>query len=268
MSRNFMIILLLSSLYISGVVSATYDVIPKYGEKKTSGLRYAVLDTSGFEVGDEIYISVTAYYRCNNYYDLYYRFYETIEGKSSLSYSDSVYYSSISYTESFNSYEETINYKIKKQKSNDNFLYMESKCSPPLYFENTESDTTKVILIVSIVVSIVVLAIIITVVVCMCRRCKRNAAYGAVAYNQPIGYSVSPYAAQPVVGVNVVQPMHPVQPMQAVQPVMNAQPYTNYAPNQNYNQNVNNQDVQYSSITPGQASDNRMNPNINYEKPH
>ena len=112
------------------------------------------------------------------------------------------------------------------------------------------------------VFSVIALAIIIAIIVYCCRRCKR-AAVGRVPYPVTPVYGVSPYAAQPVVGVGMVQP------------VLNVQPYgvnANYAHNPipnvnlNYNQAINNQYAQYNLATPVQPeSDMRMNQDFEYD---
>ena len=276
MHSNFMFVFLLHSILFSVIFSGCCDVIPKYGSKKTDDGK-AVLNTSDFAVGDKIYISVTYYYcHCIGYNYLHYGFYESIEDKTSLSTDSYVDSSSSSSYEYFGSCEYTYNYKIKKQNNNDNYLYMESSCDPPVLFENTEDDVSKTILIVSIVCAIIFVVIMILIIYfCCCRRGQRRCCcgyttYGTVSYAQspaiPV-YNVSPYGAQPVVGVNVVQPV-PITNGQPAQPITNGQPYYNYGPNQNYNQNANNQDVQYNSASAGQGSDYRINQGAKYEKPH
>ena len=91
-------------------VALSHDVIPKYGSKETNR-QYVVLDTKDFAVDDKIYISVTTYDYCYDTY-LYYGFYQSIDDKSTLRYSDYVYQSSSTTTSSFN-YKEKYNYHIK-----------------------------------------------------------------------------------------------------------------------------------------------------------
>ena len=258
MTSKFQFISILSLLLINAVLS--YEIIPKYGAKKVYD-HSVVLETKDFDVGDNIYISVTTYDYCFNTY-LYYQFYQSINDKLVLVYSDSVYQTSSSTVSGF-SYEEEYTYKIKKPSSNGNYLYLESNCYPPLYFENTEKDGSIVVLVVSIVVSVVVVVVFIIIICCCCKNCRR----GTVAAVPVSGvYGVSPYSVQP----NYMM----------VQPVPNIQPYDpNYIQNQNYSQNYNqnytsninnnNQNVQYNSGAAAQpASDFRMNQAINYEKPH
>jgi len=262
MVSNFEFISILSLFLIN--VALSHDVIPKYGSKETNR-QYVVLDTKDFAVDDKIYISVTTYDYCYDTY-LYYGFYQSIDDKSTLRYSDYVYQSSSTTTSSFN-YKEKYNYKIKKQSSNGNYLYLESSCFPPLFFENTESDSSVTVIIISVVVSVVVIVVFIIIFVCLCKRCRsRRGTIAAVPVGEVYGYS--PYIVQP--NVVMVQPVQNVQPYNAnyIQNQNYAQNYgQNY--NQNYNQNINNQDVQYNSAAAAQqASDYRINQDIKYEKPH
>ena len=141
---------------------------------------------------------------------------------------------------------------MKKDTDNGNYLYMKHQCTGEVKIENTEEDGGKIILIVTIVCSIVFIIIVIIIIVCCCRTCKRRAAmpYGGVGYMTPVGYGVSPYSVQPVMGV---------QPMQ---PVVNVQPYgVNYSVNPNYGQSVSNAPV------PLGGSSLRMDNTPKYEKP-
>ena len=246
-------ILFLNLLLIKGIIS--YQIIEKYDSEKTSN-NYIVLKTSEFDIGDYIYISVTTNYACYDTY-LYYDFYASINEKETLTYSDSVDYSSVTRISSYNSFKETYSYKLKKQNSYENYLYLESNCRAPLVFENTENSGETVI-IIAIVISIIGFAIIIAIIVCCCKKCKRYRVYGTVPAPITPVYQVSPYVIQPGVGGVMIQP------------VVNVQPYgVNYIQTPNYAQNINNQYVQYNSTNPVQTtSDYRMDQEIKYEKPH
>ena len=260
MAKDFLLLLILNLLLISNVTPYTHEVFDKYSSKKTKN-KYIVLDSSGFDVDETIYISLTTRISCKSP-DLYYQFYKTIEDKQFLSYKNSVSYSS----KSESSVDYTYNYKITKQNSDNNYLYLESKCIAPLVFENTKHDTSKVNLIVSIVCSIIVVAIIIITIVCICKR--RKAALAATVTPVPVTptYGVSPYPAQPVISVSP-------QPVVTVQPYGNnyiqGQNYNNPTYNQNYNnQNNYNPDVQYNSAAGAQsASDYRENQGYTSSKP-
>ena len=268
MSLKLRTIFVLNLLFMSSVLSV--GVMNKYGTA-TSYTGDIYLDVSGFDDGEKIYISVTTSYCVIT--NLQYRFYESTSSSNSLTNLFSVSYTSSSYTDTYNSYEEEYNYKIEKQSGGYKYLYLKSSCNRPIYFENTEEGDSTVAIILAVVFSIIGIAIIITIIVCCCRRCKRARVYGTVPYPvtpvTPV-YGVSPYAAQPVISVGSVQP---IMNMQAVQPM---QPYganPNYTPspnvNQNYNQVNNNPDVQYNSAAPvPPGSDVRINQDVRYEKPH
>ena len=237
----------------------TIQTISQYGSLTTNS-NEAFLDTSGFSVDEKIYIKVTTknYAYCINGLD--YDFYETNTG----SYFNAYQHTTSSTTSSVSvggSTETTYYYTVKKGSSKDNYLYMEFDCTGQIKIENTEDDDGNTIMIVAIVVSIVVVIIIIIIIVCVCRRCRtQGRVYGGVGYGTPypvgaVGYGVTPYAVpiQPVVGVTPMQP------------VANVQPYgANYAPDPNYGQNIPN--TPYSPVLQGSSS-NRIEPNIQYEKP-
>ena len=268
MSINLRTIFILNLLFMSSILSI--ETLNKYGSTSSlSGTIY--LDVSGFDDGETIYISTTVYYNCHNEL-LYYRFYES-NSNTAPSATTPVSWKSSSYTETYNSYEEKFNYEIQKQSGGYKYLYLQSNCFPPIYFENTEEGDSTVAIILAVVFSIIAIAIIITIIVCCCRRCKRARVYGTVPYPvtpvTPV-YGVSPYAAQPVISVGSVQPimnMHAVQPMQPYGANPNYTPSPNV--NQNYNQVNNNPDVQYNSAAPvPPGSDVRINQDVRYEKPH
>lgn len=262
-------IFVLSFLFMSSVLSI--DVMSKYGSKRSSSGKI-YLDLSDFGDGETIYISTTTYHACYNTF-LYYKFCEMLSNigpTSGLSYVSST---SSSYTDTYSSYEEEYNYELEKQSGGYRYLYLQSDCTPPIYFENTEEGDSTVAIILAVVFSVIAIAIIITIIVCCCRRCKRARVYGTVPYPvtpvTPV-YGVSPYPAQPVISVGSVQPimnMHAVQPMQPYGANPNYTPSPNV--NQNYNQVNNNPDVQYNSAAPvPPGSDVRINQDVRYEKPH
>ena len=202
MSNKFIIFFTLISLSIITITSSV-EIIPKYG-KKTTYNSYIYLDVSGFDTGDKIYISITTTSYANSRLD--YAFCQNIDtcSSSTLRY----VYESSSTSDSYD-YEETFNYKIKKDIS-ANYLYMKYYFYPPVTIENTEDDVSIAIIIISVVCSVVFLVIIIVLIICCCRRCHRARTYGTVPYPITTGYGVSPYAVQPV-----------------VQPVVSVQPYYN-----------------------------------------
>ena len=260
MSLKLQFILVLNLLFAGGVVSI--EVMSKYSSK-TVYSNSIFLDISGFDIEETIYISVSTDYPCY-YNNLHYKFYIKTED-----YRTSDFLSSVSYSSSFTkSTKETYNYRIENENDGCKYLYMESDCSPPLTFENTEKDSTTTIIIIVVVVFVVFIVVLIIIIVCCCKRCKRASVYGTVPYPvAPITpvYGVTPYVSQPVVGVGMVQPM---------QPVMSVQPYGvnggyNQNMNQNYNTNINNINTPYNSAAPGvPGSDTRINQEIRYEKPH
>ena len=205
MSNKFIIFFTLISLSIITITSSSVEIIPKYG-KKTTYNRYIYLDVSGFDTGDKIYISITTTSYANSRLD--YAFCQNTGASCSSSTLRSVYESSSSTTDAYY-YEETFNYKIKKDTS-ANYLYMTYNFVPPVTIENTEDDVSIAIIIIAVVCSVVFLAIIIVIIICCCRRCHRARTYGTVPYPITTGYGVSPYAVQPV-----------------VQPVVSVQPYYN-----------------------------------------
>ena len=259
MSLTLQFILVLNLLFAGGVVSI--EVMSKYSSK-TVYSNSIFLDISGFDIEETIYISVSTDYPCY-YNNLHYKFYIKTED-----YRTSDFLSSVSYSSSVTkSTKETYNYRIENESGGYKYLYMESDCSPPLTFENTEKDSTTTIIIIVVVVFVVFIVVLIIIIVCCCKRCKRASVYGTVPYPvAPITpvYGVTPYVSQPVVGVGMVQPM---------QPVMSVQPYGvnggyNQNINQNYNPNIINQDTPYNSAAPGVAgSETRINQGIRNEKP-
>ena len=202
MSNKFIIFFTLISLSIINLTSSSVEIIPKYG-KKTTYNSYIYLDVSGFDTGDKIYISITTTSYANSRLD--YAFCQNTGASCSSSTLRSVYESSSSTTDAYY-YEETFNYKIKKDTS-ANYLYMKYNFPPPVTVENTEDDVSIAIIIIAVVCSVVFLAIIIVLIICCCRRCHRARTYGTVPYPITTGYGVSPYAVQPV-----VQPVVTVQP--------------------------------------------------------
>ena len=205
MSNKFIIFFTLISLSIITITSSSVEIIPKYG-KKTTYNRYIYLDVSGFDTGDKIYISITTTSYANSRLD--YAFCQNTDTSCSSSTLRSVYESSSSTTDAYY-YEETFNYKIKKDTS-ANYLYMKYNFPPPVTIENTEDDVSIAIIIIAVVCSVVFLVIIIVLIICCCRRCHRARTYGTVPYPITTGYVVSPYTVQPV-----------------VQPVVSVQPYYN-----------------------------------------
>ena len=203
--KNKLIFFTLISLSIITITSSSVEIIPKYG-KKTTYNTYIYLDVSGFDTGDKIYISITTTSYANSRLD--YAFCQNTDTSCSSSTLRSVYESSSSTTDAYY-YEETFNYKIKKDIS-ANYLYMKYYFYPPVTIENTEDDVSIAIIIISVVCSVVFLVIIIVLIICCCRRCHRARTYGTVPYPITTGYGVSPYVVQPV-----------------VQPVVSVQPYYN-----------------------------------------
>ena len=203
MSNKFIIFFTLISLSIITITSSV-EIIPKYG-KKTTNNDHIYLDVSGFDTGDKIYISITTTdIYANSRLD--YAFCQNID--TCLSSTLRSVYESSSTSDSYD-YEETFNYKIKKDIS-ANYLYMKYYFDPPVTIENTEDDVSIAIIIISVVCSVVFLVIIIVLIICCCRRCHRARTYGTVPNPITTGYGVSPYAVQPV-----------------VQPVVSVQPYYN-----------------------------------------
>ena len=256
MSLKYTLLSLLCLLLIDSIISHEYEVVKKYG-KETTYNKYIFIETSGFDTGDKIYISITNH----NGYDnsrILYKFLEKIDDISNideipaLSYRD--YSSRSQESTSYGYYDETFNYKIKKDDSNGNYLFLKFDFNPPVTVENTKNDAT-VIIIISVVVCVVVIAIFITVFCCCCRRCKNTQTYGTVAYPvTTVGYEVStpPYGGQ-IAAVPVAQPVVQGDP----QPVMNVQPYDgNYPQNQAYLYNQGEQLNQNIQIP--QGSDNRI----------
>ena len=202
MSNKFIIFFTLISLSIITITSSV-EIIPKYG-KMTTNNDHIYLDVSGFDTGDKIYISITTTdIYANSRLD--YAFCQNID--TCLSSTLRSVYESSSTSDSYD-YEETFNYKIKKDIS-ANYLYMKYYFDPPVTIENTEDDVSIAIIIISVVCSVVFLVIIIVLIICCCRRCHRARTYGTVPYPITTGYGVSPYAVQPVVQTVVsVQPYY------------------------------------------------------------
>ena len=256
MPQKFILFLFLNLVFFEVIktdinIDIDIDIIEKYGKKKINSKK-VILITSGFNVGEEIYISITTYDYCLRH-ELDYSFYEDINdsNKDSLKALSTVYYSSSS---SVNS-KKTYNFVIEKDDSDGNYLYMIHNCYPPVTIENTEKNQTKSILItvIAIFVSFIVFIIIlIIIIVCCCRRCRRTNPYGVVGYHGA-SLGVSPFAVPP--------PFIPA--VQAVpQPIINVQPIgQNYPPNQNYNANV-----QYNQINQAQGSEVRMNQPMGQQK--
>lgn len=246
MFQKYSLLIFLFFLLINSTISIV--TISKYGTLTTTE-KEAFLETSDFKVDEEIYITITSKTGyCSN--GLRYKFYSTNTISNPTAYKSVSSYTTSSVT--VGSYTEvTYHYTVKKENSNDNYLYMLYDCTGKVKIENTEEDEGKTIMIVAIVCSVVFVIIIIVIIVCCCRRCKRTGAvYGGVAYPTPVpigavGYGVSPYGVPPVVGVQPIQPVVNVQPY--VQPVSGAS-YSNIQNPQGY-------------------SSNRNEPIQNYEKP-
>lgn len=250
----FLIILLFNEV-------VSYEVIPKYGSIETYDKK-VFLDTSGFNVGDKIYISITSYSEYN--FDTFLRvgFYESIDDKDINSFrgDEEISYSTYSSKSTYTSYEETYNYKIEKNKENGNYLYMEYYLHTPVKIENTENDSSEIIIILSVIFSVIFITVIIVIIICCCRRCRRTAAYpvGTSLYPSSLAYGVSPYVPQPGI---------------VMQPVVNVQPYDNgYVPDPNYAYPQSpqyNQNVKYDqSGVIGEGSESRMDDKTsNFEKP-
>lgn len=249
LSKNTFL-LIINLLIFNSIIS--YTVIPKYGEEKTFD-SVIFLDTSDFSNGDTIYISITIY---NDLYfssSLKYDFYENTNDNKGINGYRTVDYTTSSYTSSYAYYEETFNYKIKKDTSLGNYLKIEHPFFLPVLIENTKNDSSTIIIIVVVVVSVVVIGAAIAFSIYFCRRCRRTSVYGGgVVYPSGVGYGVSPYAVQPAV---------------VMQPVVNVQPYgTAYPGNDNYAYPPQNADYGQGAPVP-QGSDYRMNQGADYEKP-
>ena len=261
MSLKLRTIFIFYLIFLSGVLS--YDVINKYGSKKTDSSTNSIfLDVSGFNVDEKIYITVTIYYDCS-YSFLHYKFYEKPEDYDPLDHLTRIDSSSSSYETVAGNYKEKINFEFKKSSSEYKYLFMQSDCDPPLNFENTKDDGDDSKIIIIVVCAIVGVTLLIIIIVCTYRRCKRR--YAAVPYPMAPVYGVSPYAAQPM-GMGMMQPVMNVQPygINAVNP--------NYPqiPNvkQKYSQTYNNQSSKYDLVNrnpPG--SDLRLNQETKIEKP-
>ena len=230
------------------------DIIGKYGKKEINSQK-AILTTSRFKEGEEIYISIKTDY-CSNEI-LNYDFYEYISdsNKESLHALRSV--NSKSTSTSKTKSKKTYNFVIEKNAGYGNYLYIIHHCDTPVTIENTEKDPTNTMLIMAIliiVLAFVFFIVFVLVFVCICRRRRRASAYGKVAYQGP-SFGASPYVVSPKI-IPVGQPVVNVQ--------LNGK---NFPPNQDYYGKV-----QYNQINQGQISDNsnRIIHPLNkqeYEKP-
>ena len=265
MFQKISLLIFLFFLMNNSVISVL--TLNKYSSLITSISSSFLLTTSGFSVGEDIYIKIVAKNGgyCINGLD--YAFFESKIGNYYAEHSITSHSRSSTTVNGFT--EETFYYTIEKTKSRGNYLYMELHCTGEILIENTKEDeslSSTIGTIVAIVCSIIALIIIIIIIICCCRTCRRNrAAIGGVGYVTPIGYGVSPYSIPPVVGVRPIQPMVAVQPMQ---PVVNIQPYgQNYqgAPGPNYVQAP--LSTPYSSLQAQGSSSNRMEQFPKYEKP-
>ena len=223
---KFYYIFFLSLLINNGVYS--FEVLSKFGTKETLN-DYIFLNVSEFEVDQKIYISLTTYGYCSNYLD--YGFYANLDDNDMYFYqtSDSVYYTSRTSVSTYGSYKSTYNFKIKKDSSQSNYLYLQFNCDPPVTVENTEKNASSAVVIISVIISFVACVGLIVLVIYCCRRHRRAYSYGTP---YPVSYGVSPYNIQPVIPM---QPMTPLQPYPPMQPV-NVAPYNQYVPqNPGYN---------------------------------
>ena len=258
MSLKLITIFISYLMLLSGVVST--EIINKYGSKKTD-VNSVFLDVSGFNVDEKIYITLTVYQKCSSSI-LKYKFYKNTEDYASGDSLSSTYSSSTTYDSLSSDYKEKYYFEFEKSSSDYKYLFMQSDCDPPLNFENTKDDGDDSKIIIIVVCAIVGVTLLIIIIVCTYRRCKRR--YAAVPYPMAPVYGVSPYAAQPVMGMGMMQP------------VMNVQPYganVNYPqiPNvkQKYSQTYNNQSSKYNLMNrnpPG--SDLRLNQETKIEKPN
>ena len=138
----------------------TIETIKKY-TKKTINDNEALLHLYNFNSGEKIYISITTSQESADT-KLYYKFYTHIIGVNSFSYEKSIDFSSKSY--SYGDY--TYNYKLKKEISNANYLYMSYKFTPPVTIENTKDDASITVYIYIVISCIVFIVIVISIIVC------------------------------------------------------------------------------------------------------
>jgi len=136
MSLKFRIIFILNILLMNAVLS--FDVMDKYG-RKYSSTGEVFLDISGFNSGDKIYITAKTIYICT-FTNLHYKFCESTSDDISPDSLFYTYYTSYSTKDTYSSYEEKYNYEIKKAGNEYKYLYLKSRCYPPITFENTEDD--------------------------------------------------------------------------------------------------------------------------------
>ena len=223
----------------------SFEVLSKYGKTKTHDSSI-FLDVSDFELDDKIYISITTYQMHSLDQKLYYNFYDSTDMSDDYYTAPNYVYSgSQTKVSSFNSFEETYIYKIKKV-VNSKYLYLYYYLYPPVTIENTKGDNSIVLIIVVIVIIVVVFAVIIIVAICLCRRRKRARAMRNIAYPMVTGYGISSYALQPA--------LPPLQP--GLQPIMPTPINVNVKPN--YNANPQNNQIEPTAV----GSDIRIKQNI------
>ena len=254
-SNNFKLYLinffLIKAILSDETLSEDFDIIRKYGSTTTSKKK-VFIETTDFDVGDNIYISLEFEGNFILNSELTYIFLkETYENK--INYKTKTYQSTSSSSANGKT-KKTYNYEIKKDDNEGNYLLLLLNNFPsPITVKNTKEDSSSsnAATIIGIIFALFFFIFFVVLIICLCKRCRRSRLpYGAVGYGSSIGYGISPYGVPP--------PMMPGQPMQ---PVMNIQPY-----GQNYPINsrvINVQNNRGDQITEGSASSNRMDQNPN-----
>lgn len=160
--------------YKSQISSSTDSGILKKNESITvNGYNgYAIMDTSDFKEGDEIYIKIKAIYFYDTY--LYYEFTDDIRAYSSPWFED--YPSEFSTKTIYENGYEINHYTITKERlagGRGNYLVMYFDCQGMVTITNTienEGNNKTIIIIVSVVVVVVIIVIVLIVYYCIRKK--------------------------------------------------------------------------------------------------
>ena len=193
MKYKYAFLFYLSFIFIKTVIS--YEIMSKFEEKKTYESSI-FLDVSDFEEGDHIHISIdTDDYTSSR--TLYYEFYETIDGISVFSATNSVEGKKFG----------NIYYSIEKTKGNAKYLYLKYDFDLPITIDNTrDNNFIAKIVILSTAGFIVLLAIIIPIIVCSCMCCRKNKTVVVIPAANPTSQEMALFPSQEDPVVPDVQP--------------------------------------------------------------
>ena len=215
-----------------------------------------IMDTSGFQKGEEIYLKITAAEFIER--EIYYEFVDDIDNYNPSIYFEDYYSASPSRTD-YDGYKKIQYYTIKKDSSHlnglqGNYLFIYFECYGKITVTNTEKDEGKISTGVIIVIIIIIIVIVAGCIGYFCYRRKKQA---QIRSRNPL---------EPVINYNNNQLNNNNQQINNNQNYNNQQ-YNinqNYNNNQQYNNNQNyNNNQQYNNNN--QQYNNNQNYNNNQQ---